>query len=229
MMIGEDIGKPLNEMPRDAYYNDRDLPTFNAYLVIIVKDEDGKVINVHRQRSHSPTSNFIRLLLPYTWYSITGQQITVTNINGSSNSWAPYRGQVSYPNTANNAPSYVLMIQVGTGTQSNLSSVTHLAAPVGNGSGPGELIYGTPAVSTNITASGSSAYFYVSQSVINNSGASITITEIGLVTQIWVNGPGCGYSVNFGPVLMWYDVLSSAITIPNGGSAVIYYFFTVNP
>jgi len=229
MMVGEDIGKPLSEMPRDAYYDDKNLPTFSAYLVIVVRDMDGKIINVHKQKSHSPTSNFIRLLLPFTWYNITGQQITVTNINGASNLWAPYRGPITYPNTQVNNPSYVLMIQVGTSTQSNLASVTSLAAPIGNGTGPGQLIYGTPAVSTNITASGSSAYFYVSQPLINNSGASITITEVGLVTQIWVNGQGCVYSVNFGPLLMWYDVLSSAITIPNGGSAVIYYFFTVNP
>jgi len=229
MMVGEDIGKPLSEMPRDAYYDDKNLPTFSAYLVIVVRDMDGKIINVHKQKSHSPTSNFIRLLLPFTWYNITGQQITVTNINGASNLWAPYRGPITYPNTQVNNPSYVLMIQVGTSTQSNLASVTSLAAPISNGTGPRQLIYGTPAVSTNITASGSSAYFYVSQPLINNSGASITITEVGLVTQIWVNGPGCAYSVNFGPLLMWYDVLSSAITIPNGGSAVIYYFFTVNP
>ena len=229
MMVGEDIGKPLSEMPRDAYYNDKDLPTFNTYLVIIVKDRDGKIINVHRQRSHSPTLNFIQLLLPLTWYNLTGQQITVTNINGTSNSWAPYRGPISYPNTAGNNPSYVIMIQLGTGTQSNPTSVTRLAAPLSNGTGPGQLIYSAPAVSTNITVSGGSAYFYVSQSVVNQSGASVTITEIGLVTQIWVNGPGCAYSVNFGPLLMWYDVLSSAITIPNGGSATIYYIFTVNP
>jgi len=229
MMVGKDIGEPLTEMPRDAHYNGKDLPTFNTYLTVIVRDKDGKVIKIHKQRSHSPTSNFIQWLLPGSYYSLTGQQITVTNINGASNSWAPYRGPVSYPNTAVNNPSVVLMIQVGSGQQTNPSSATKLAAPIANGSGTGQLIYGQPSVSTNITVSGNSAYFYISQSFNNQSGATITITEVGLVTQIQANGLGCLYTQNFGPLLMWYDVLSSAISIPNGGTLTIYYTFMVNP
>jgi hypothetical protein len=229
MMVGEDIGKPLTEMPRDTYYNGKELPTFNAYLTILVRDKDGKVVRIHRQRSHSPTSNFIYLLLPTSYYTAIGQEVTITNINGTSNSWTTYRGGISYPNTATNNPSYIIMIQVGSGSQSNSFSATKLAAPIANGSGSGQLVYGQPSVSTNVTASGSSAYFYISQTFNNQSGTTITITEVGIVTQIWVNGPGCGYSVNLGPLLMWYDVLSSSISIPNGGSLTIYYTFTVNP
>ena len=229
MMVGEDIGKPLTEMPRDTYYNGKELPTFNAYLTILVRDKDGKVVRIHRQRSHSPTSNFIYLLLPTSYYTAIGQEVTITNINDTSNSWATYRGGISYPNTATNNPSYIIMIQVGSGSQSNSFSATKLAAPIANGSGSGQLVYGQPSVSTNVTASGSSAYFYISQTLNNQSGATITITEVGIVTQIWVNGPGCGYSVNLGPLLMWYDVLSSTISVSNGESVTIYYTFTVNP
>jgi hypothetical protein len=229
MMVGEDIGNPLIETPKDAYYNGKDLPTFNAYLTIVVRDKDGKVIKIHRQRSRSPTSNFIYLLLPTSYYNMTGQTVTITNINGVSNSWTPFKGPISYPNTATNSPSYLLMIQVGSGQQTNPATATKLAAPIANGSGAGQLVYGQPSISTNVTVSGSSAYIYISQTLNNQSGATITITEVGIVTQIQANGPGCAYTVNFGPLLMWYDVLSSSISIPNGGSLTIYYTFTVNP
>ena len=229
MMVGEDIGNPLIETPKDAYYNGKDLPTFNAYLIIIVRDKDGKVTKIHRQRSHSPTSNFMYLLMPASYYNMTGQTVTITNINGTSNSWATFKGPISYPNTATNNPSYLLMIQVGSGQQTNPATATSLAAPIANGSGAGQLVYGQPSVSTNLTASGSSVYFYISQTLNNLSGATITITEVGIVTQIQVNGPGCTYTVNLGPLLMWYDVLSSSISVSNGGSVTIYYTFTVNP
>jgi hypothetical protein len=229
MMVGEDIGKPLTEIPKDAYYNGKDLPTFSAYLTIIVRDKDGKVTRVYRQRSHSPTSIYIYMFLPISYYKVTGQQPSIKNINGGSNPLMPLSGEISYPNTSTNNPSYVVMIQVGSGQQTNPFSATSLAAPIANGSGAGQLVYGQPSVSTNITASGSSAYFYVSQTFNNQSGATITITEVGLVTQIQMNGPGCGYTTNYGPLLMWYDVLSSSISVPNGGSVTIYYTFTVNP
>jgi hypothetical protein len=229
MMVGEDTRKPLTEIPKDAYYDGKDLPTFSAHLVAVVRDKDGKIVRVHKQRSHSPTSNFILLFLPATYYNVTGQLVTITNINGTSNQWASFKGPISYPNTATNNPSYILMIQVGSGQQTNSLTATKLASPIANGSGAGQLVYGLPSVSTNVTVSGSSAYFYISQTFNNQSGAAITITEVGIVTQIQVNGTGCVYTVNLGPLLMWYDVLSSSISIPNGGSLTIYYTFTVNP
>jgi hypothetical protein len=229
MMVGKDMGEPLTKIPKDAYYNGKDIPTFNAYLTVIVRDKDGKVIRVHRQRSHSPTYNFIYLLLPASFYNTSGAEVTITNTNGTSNSWATFRGPISYPNTQTNNPSYIIMIQVGNGSQSNPSAATKLAAPISSGTGNGQLVYGAVSVSSNIAVSGSSAYFYIVQAFSNESGADVSITEIGIITQIQVNGVGCAYTVNLGSLLVWYDVLSSAITVPNQGTVAIYYTFTVNP
>jgi hypothetical protein len=229
MMVGKDIGEPLTKMPKDAYYNGKDVPTFNAYLTIIVRDKDGKVIRVHRQRSHSPTYNFIYLLLPYSFYSTSGATVTIINTSSGSSSWTPTVNLITYPNTQTNHPSYLIMIQVGAGSQSNPSAATNLAAPITSGTGNGQLVYGAVSVSSNITASGNSAYFYITQTFSNESGANVSITEIGIITQIQVNGLGCGNVVNFGSLLVWYDVLSSAITVPSQGAVTIYYTFTVNP
>jgi len=229
MMVGKDVAKPLTKLPKDAYYNDKDVPTFSAYLTIIVRDKDGKVIKVHRQRSHSPTYNFIYLLLPTSFYNTSGAEVTITNINGASNSWATFNGPISYPNTQTNKPSYIIQIQVGNGSQSNPSTATKLAAPITSGTGNGQLVYGAVSVSSNITVSGNSAYFYIVQAFSNESGSTVTITEIGIITQIRVNDSRCAYSVNFGPLLVWYDVLSSPISVPNQATVTIYYTFMVNP
>jgi hypothetical protein len=121
------------------------------------------------------------------------------------------------------------MIQVGGGQQTNPYSAYKLASPIANGSGTGQLVYGTPSISANIMVSGGSPYFYISQAFNNSSGGTVTITEVGIITRIQIT---YSYSTNvtdFGQLLVWYDVLSSPISVPNGGSLVIYYIFTVNP
>ena len=221
MMVGNNIEDLSTSIPGDAYHDKHDSPTFKAHLVIVVRDKDGKIINIHKQRSHSPTPNFIQMLL--------GSPFTIININGTSNNWAFTNGAYTYPNTATNNPSYLVMIQVGSGQQSNPYSAYSLAAPIANGSGSGQLLYGSPSIAPNIAVSGSSASFVIYQSYTNNSGATITITEVGVVVNIVNNWNNCQYIANSGPVLMWYDILSSSISVPNNGSVTIYYTFAVNP
>jgi hypothetical protein len=237
MIIGSGTSNIDVEVPRDAYDTGRDMPTFNAYLTVIVRDSEGRVIRIHKQRSHSPTANFIGLLLPISYFGNTNSSYTLTNTGGTnysftvgctSNNIGNCSG-ISYPNTDYNFPSYVVMIQVGSGQQPNPYTAHSLAAPIANGSGAGQLIYGTITTPSNLIASGSSAYFYVSQAFNNQSGGTVTITEVGIITQFQITCGGCGGSTNYGQLLVWYDVLSSPISVPNGVSVVIYYTFTVNP
>jgi len=232
------IGKAIDDMyvsmlPEDAYPSDREQPTFKAYLTVIVRDADGNIVRVHKQWSHSPTSNFMSVLLPYNWYANTGQSSTITNTNGSSYTLSLIAGGNSnpfyYPNNSFNNPTYLAMIQVGSGSQSNPYSAHSLAAPIANGSGTGQLVYGTPSVSSSPIVSGSSVYFYISQTFNNLSGGTITITEVGILLNVDLWVPSAGKVENIGNVLMWYDVLSSPISVPNGGTLVIYYTFTINP
>jgi len=233
MMVGKGIEDIDITMPRDAYNIGKDTPTFNAYLTIVVRDSEGKLVKVHRQRSHSPTANFIGLMLPLTYFNVTGNSYGLTNTGGSIQSYKPAISVgavcISYPNDAVNYPSYIVMIQVGSGTQSNPYSAYSLAAPIANGSGTGQLIYGQPSVPPNITVSGNEAYFTISQTFNNSSGGTVTITEVGIITQIQLVSSNNVNNINYGQVLVWYDVLSSSISVPNGGSVTIYYTFTVNP
>ena len=233
MMIGKGVEDINTHMPKDAYDTGKDMPTLNAYLTVIVRDSKGNVIKVHRQRSHSPTANFIGLILPLTYFINTNSSYTLTNTGNSTTSYKPCSANgcfnISYPNTGINSPTYLVMIRVGNGKQTNPLTATNLASPIANGSGAGQLIYGAISVPSNIIVSGDSAYFYVAQSYFNQSGGTISITEVGMVINLILQLASSSGNTNVGSILTWYDVLSSSISIPNGGSLTIYYTFTVNP
>jgi len=233
MMIGKGIEDIDINMPKDAYDTGKDTPTFNAYLTVVVRDSEGKVVKVHRQRSHSPTANFIGLMLPLTYFTVTGNSYTLKNTGGSTFNYKPAISTtalcISYPNSSNNYPSYIVMIQVGSGQQSNPYAAYSLAAPIANGSGTGQLVYGQPSIPSNVTVSGSETYFTISQTFNNNSGGTVTISEVGIITYLLFPGSSNNTYANFGQALVWYDVLSSSISVSNGGSVTIYYTFTVNP
>jgi len=233
MMVSKGIENTDFVMPKDAYDTGKDMPTFDAYLTIIVRDSEGKIVKVHRQRSHSPTFNFILLFLPLQYFIDCNCVVSVENTGGTTNLFVACTtsscGDISYPNAATNAPTYLVMIQVGNGSQSNPFNAYKLASPIANGSGSGQLVYGIPSVSPSIYVSGNSAYFTISQTFNNSSGGTVTITEVGIITQVQITYAYSTETVNFGQLLVWYDVLSSAISVPNGGSVTIYYTFTVNP
>ena len=233
MMISEGIENIDIHMPNDAYDTRKDMPTFNTYLAVIVKNSEGNIIKVHRQKSHSPTTNFIALLLPVNYYTSTNSSITITGLAGASYNYQPAFSNngydITYPNDSNSYYSYLLEIDVGSGTQSNPLTATNLASPIANGSGAGQLVYGAVSVSSSITINGSSAYFYISQTFNNQSGSAITITEVGIVTKISIYNIYVDAYEGIFTLLTWYDVLSSPVSIPNGGSATIRYIFEVNP
>jgi len=233
MMLGKAIEDINVQMPQDVYPQDKDRPTFKAYLTIIVKNEKGDIVKVHKQWSHSPTSNFIGLFLPTNWFSSTGNRWTIVNTNGTGYAHKIITGAgdnaLYYPSNTSNSPSWLVMIQVGSGQQSNPYNAYSLAAPIANGTGTGQLLYGQPSVLQKPIVSGSSVYFIISQAFNNQSGGTVTITELGIIMDIYMWNISTGQAQNFGYFLMWYDVLSSPISVPNGGSIVIYYTFTVNP
>lgn len=233
MMVGKDIDDVNIRMPEDAYNTGNHVPTFNAYLTAIVRDSEGKIIKVHRQKSHSPTANFIGLFLPISYFSTNNVSFTLTNTGGGTCTYKPGLGgspqDIAYPNTAYNHNTYIVMIQVGSGQQSNPYTATALAAPIANGSGAGQLVYQPVTPPSSITINGNTAYFYITQTYNNLSGGTITITEVGIILELQVVTYTNTSSTNCGNMLVWYDVLSSAISVPNAGSVTIYYTFVVNP
>ena len=108
-------------------------------------------------------------------------------------------------------------IQVGTGTAANSTSTYALVTLIANGTGSGRLSYGSHSYnwSTGMTST------TVTRSFSNGSGASITVSEVGLV---WSSYGGSGAQYNF---MMIRDVLSSSFTVANGGSFNVQYTIAI--
>jgi len=104
-------------------------------------------------------------------------------------------------------------ILVGTGTTGFTSTDTALATKIAHGTGAGQLEYGVcPDTSTTTEPAtvGDKTSMKIARNFINNSGASITIKEVGIQS---VNG------------LLCRVILSTPITIINGASEIISFAF----
>jgi hypothetical protein len=235
MMVNKGVEDTNVKMPNNVNDSSEHESTFNIYLAIVVKDAKGRVIKVHKQRSHSPTYNFRTAILPEQWYQESGTSASWTSTSGTTNTINGIpngsHALISYPNSNTNYQTYLVGIIVGSGQQSNPASAYNLAAPISNGTGAGQLSYQAPTLPSQIIISGNSAYFYIEQTYVNRSGGTITITEVGIVVEVYLTEytGSSSTTYNQGNILMWYDALSSSISVPNGGTVVIYYTFTVNP
>jgi len=237
MLVGSKVNYDISNlyMPKDVKGDNDYQKSFIATLTIIVRDKDGKVIKKYKQKSHSPTANFIGMMLPMTWFKETGNSWTFTSTSNSTSSIKPNgttsNGSIPYPNSGYNNTIYIVNILVGSGSQSNSYNAINLNAPISNGSGTGQLIYSTLSTPTNITVNGNEAYFIISQSYTNQSSSTINITEVGIILYL-ITAAADAYSAStssvIGNTLTWYDVLSSPISVGSGQSATIYYTFSVN-
>jgi len=233
MIVGEEAENVNAEIPKDAYDTGNHVPTFSVHLIAIVRDSKGNIIKVHKQRSHSPTANFIELFMPLTYFNTNNVSFTITNATGGTCTYRPGIGDsyqaINYPNNGETYNTYLVEIMVGSGSQSNPYNAYSLAAPIANGSGAGQLVYQSVATSSTITLNGYTAYFYITQTYNNISGGTVDITEVGIILELQTTNIDESSRSNCGNILVWYDTFSSPISIPNGGSVTIYYSFMVNP
>ncbi len=202
------------DIPLDIILTDRDIPgepLFRAYIEAKVYDKEGHIIQYHRQPMKSLTEYFLALLtIP----------LVGTYRNGSTNEAPPiFTNITGIPSQLSSSKPVSIYwsasIQVGSGTQSFSLTLNSLAAPILNGTGTGELQYGT--VSVNYTQN----TFIFGITLFNSSGGIVNITEIGIFGTIdWIN---YGTTYTF---LLSYDTFSSAISIPNQALATIQIFIT---
>ena len=225
MLVGSKVDYDISKLdiPKDDKGDNNYKKSFSATLTIIVRDKDGKVIKKYKQKSHSPTANFIGIMLPITYYNIVNSCWTLKTTSNSAISYGlsitSNCSYITYPNNGFSHPVYIENILVGSGSQSNSYNAYNLNAPISNGSGTGQLIYSTLSTPTSITINGNEAYFIISQSLTNQSGATITISEVGIIINIEITQ--INNTVNgSGSILTWYDVLSSPISVGNGQSVV---------
>jgi hypothetical protein len=183
-------------------------PTFKAYIEAKVYDKEGHLIQHHKQPMRSLTQYFLALMaIPIIG---TYQNASTNRAPGILTNVLGLPSQISSSTTAN--ISWDWTIQLGSGTQSFSVSLSGLAAPINNGTGAGELSYGTLSVSYAGSA------IFVSIPVTNTTSSAISVTEIGLNGTIYIqysNGSVSTYSF-----LLSYDTFSTAVSVPALGMAV---------
>jgi len=183
-------------------------PTFKAYIEAKVYDKEGHLIQYHRQPMRSLTQYFLALMaIPiigtYQGASVNQAPSILTNVLGLPS---------SVSSSANTNISWDWAIQLGSGTQAFSPSLTGLAAPILNGTGAGELSYG----SVSVSYVGST--IFLSLQITNTTSSAISVTEIGLTGTIYIQYSAG--SVNTYSFLFSYDTLSTAVSVPAYGMAV---------
>jgi len=210
-------------------------------LTVTVKDKDGKIIKVHKQKSHSFLMNFLAMIgsLMINQYNTYNNYYYFLAITGSWWSYDPnYTTVRNTLNILDGANDSTYGIVVGTGTATPTPQDYRLGNQIGNGTGSGQLVYGAHSVSPAygstslnngtttpttgvLTPSGNTTSIQISRTFQNQSGASITVSETGIIVEASLTNGDTEY------VLIIHDLLSSPITIPNNGVMAITYTISV--
>jgi hypothetical protein len=192
------------------------------YLEYWLKDSKGKTKKYRRYRSDSFVGNFFKFL-----YHQIGKASSYTSFTSN---YELYHGVtddairrlidggriLAMPEIARSLVTATTGIIVGTGTTAVSLDDFSLVSQIPNGTGAGQLVYGSNSVTT-IAQSLSNLWFYrISRTFTNQSTTPITITEVGLVGNVYDASTlvGC---------LMARDVLPTPITLnPNDGTVIRY-------
>jgi hypothetical protein len=172
-------------------------------------DSSGRVTSCSTNPSHSYLIGFLQLL--YTPLSQTS--VTFKDINGLTKTGSTRSTNFQMDGAAGNTN---LGIVAGTGTTAVAQTDYHLQTLIAQGSGSGQLSYGSETF-TQAQTVGSTTSFTTSRTLANNSGASITINEIGIYAYFY-SGGSCY-------ICIIRDVLASGQTIESGHNLTITYTF----
>jgi len=132
----------------------------------------GRLLSKKRIKCHSYLGNLINVLYAEFAYVAASAYDTA----GTLQSWGPSFDEKATAGAGADAYG----IQVGTGTAANDVARYALAAKISHGTGAGQLQYGAVSI-TSPTTIGQKRQFTIARVFTNNSGASITVNEVGLV------------------------------------------------
>ena len=203
------------------------VPIPEAFWELEVRDRNGRVIQKHRQRSHSWVRNAYHLMfqqlahVPYDSakslnYLDTGgvSKTNATYIITIGQAWSSVHGYWA----AAGIDTYGIVV----GSNDAAESFEHysLQTQIMNGSGAGQLAYiagETPVISTVDTTKKAELVRFFN----NNSGGSIDVKEVGLYAHM---SSSSGGSVNFLAYIMTSrDKLTSTVTVPDTGQLKVTY------
>ena len=179
-------------------------------IELIVEDKDGRVVEHVRKPMDSFVKNVNFLLNIYdknAWI--------VTDMSGAEAHVDPMTASVLAPAGEDNYG-----ILVGTGSTPFDVTQYSLTSKISHGAGSGQLSYGEQS-----TVMGTETYEQWQRSFDNNSGADITVYEIGMACKTTKLADGTSETHY---ILLARDVITP-VTVPNGGRLTVKYKFQINP
>jgi hypothetical protein len=193
-----------------------------AVIEFEVRDKNGKLIQKGKFPAKSWVGNIIRLLnmLWKPWASTSSATIYYISppsvlLDTSNTARGIVIGTGGSGNFGGAAPAGDTSAGILLGTSDTPVSLAqyNLLGLIPNGTGSGQLSYGATVVE-DLTI-GATYYFRIIRTFTNNSGASITVREIGLFLKPHI------YSYMFAR-----DVPPSPITVPDGSTLTVRYIIS---
>jgi hypothetical protein len=193
-----------------------------AVVEFEVRDKDGKLLQKGKFPAKSWVGNIIRLLYVFwkAWSSAGSGTYTVYNTasglldtSNSTRFFSVVSGASGSYGGAAPAGDTSAGILLGTSDTPVTLAQYNLLSLIAHGTGSGQLSYGATVVE-DLTID-TTYYFRIIRTFTNNSGASITVREIGLFLKIC--SPG---------FMFVRDVPTSPITIPNGSTLTLRYIIS---
>jgi hypothetical protein len=188
-----------------------------------VRDKNGKLISQQHGKSHSWLRQFITMIMAEWQYTYGGGNppaVSVTDETGTGRSMPPlYNAYFNVGAWCVNAPAgnSEYGIKVGGGDTPNSLTTYALDSPIVHGTGSGQLVYGAHTIESVINPSGMDLTFRITRVFTNNSGASVTVKEIGITTK---RRDQTAAERTF---LFVRDVLPSPTSIPDGATLTVRY------
>jgi hypothetical protein len=203
---------------------DKKPPSIEVEYEIMVTDKNGKIIEHRKEKSQSLVKNF--LMLTNAAFKVSTSTVKDTGgtsrAAGAKNSYTWSNGAPDYTvgytgagGWAPNAPEADATYGIIVGTSDIAVTVDdyNLKAKIAHGNAAGQLYhYGT--IMLDPTVAGLTVTQKFMRTFLNNSGAEITVKEIGLVVRI---------PTDIFLVLIIRDVITP-VPVPNGGSLTINYY-----
>ncbi len=197
-----------------------------TYLEIEVRDKDGKLISKRRQRSDSWLKQIMQILKGEfaTRYdtdvghaNATVYDETATGRTYPAHSSGSTVARHTNLSTLGDSGDATQGIIIGSGDQPN-SLVTYcLQSKIEHGSASGQMLYGAETVEEVTNPSGMDLEFRIIRAFTNNSGASITVKEIGLLVK------KIDSTFTARSFLILRDVLPSPSVVPDLATMTVRY------
>jgi len=184
------------------------------YYEVIVRDKYGRVIARQKRKAHSYLVAYSQLL--YIAMDEPGGSQNIVNTDGVTRNATAHYETFNMNGTAGNA---LLGIRVGLGNTPVDISDFVLATPITEGVGAGQLSHLASTITNPTVAAGESA-FTIARVMVNGSGGTITVREIGIYSQT-------GNTLPARYCCVVRDVLVGEVSIPDGGSITVTYTIRV--